>query len=99
MSPKQWLALLFFYVSYLIFGASIFYHIEHGLEAEKRAYQLEERIEVNGKYLVETEVLLFIRPKVKFKSFKSMSSENSEHKTAVYNATSDKRKCRLACFV
>ncbi|XP_037038523.1 open rectifier potassium channel protein 1-like [Bradysia coprophila] len=47
MSPKQWLALLCFYVSYLIFGASIFYHIEHGLEAERRAYQLDERIEVN----------------------------------------------------
>lgn len=51
MSPKQWLALLCFYVSYLIFGASIFYHIEHGIEAEKRADRLEERIEVNGKYL------------------------------------------------
>ncbi len=51
MSPRQWLALLCFYVSYLIFGASIFYHIEHGIEAEKRAFQLDERIEVNGKYL------------------------------------------------
>lgn len=50
MSPKQWLALLCFYVSYLFFGASIFYHIEHGIEVENRASQLQERIEVNGKY-------------------------------------------------
>lgn len=50
MSPRQWLALLCFYVSYLIFGASIFYHIERGIETDNRISQLEERIEVNGKY-------------------------------------------------
>lgn len=50
MSPKQWLALLCFYVSYLFFGASIFHHIEHGVELENRAEKLQERIEINGNY-------------------------------------------------
>ncbi|XP_037032476.1 open rectifier potassium channel protein 1-like isoform X4 [Bradysia coprophila] len=47
MSPKQWLALLCVYISYLFFGASIFYYIEHATELRKRAAQLEERISIN----------------------------------------------------
>lgn len=50
MSPKQWLALLLFYISYLFFGASIFYHSEQRLETIRRAEALAERIEVNGVY-------------------------------------------------
>lgn len=50
MSPKQWLALLGFYTTYLFFGASIFYHIEHGYEAERRIVQLQDRIDINGEF-------------------------------------------------
>lgn len=49
MSPKQWLALLCVYISYLFFGASIFYYIEHTTELRNRAAKLKERIAVNGK--------------------------------------------------
>lgn len=48
MSPKQWLALFCFYISYLFFGASVFYHIEHELEAKRRAIDLQHRIDING---------------------------------------------------
>lgn len=47
MTPKRWLALLVFYVSYLLFGASIYYHIESQQEIEQRAEELEERIAIN----------------------------------------------------
>lgn len=49
MSPRQWLALFFFYISYLLFGASIFYHIERDLEVHKIGEELQRRIDVNGK--------------------------------------------------
>ena len=50
MSPKQWLSLLTFYILYLIFGASVFYHVEHKLETDRRAIATSERIEINGNY-------------------------------------------------
>lgn len=50
MSPKQWLSLLTFYILYLIFGASVFYHVEHKLETDRRASANSERIEINGNY-------------------------------------------------
>lgn len=50
MSPKQWLALFCFYISYLFFGASVFYHIEHELEAHRRAIDLQNRIDINGNF-------------------------------------------------
>lgn len=50
MSPKQWFSLLAFYISYLFFGASVFYHGEHRLETERRAVAHAERIEINGNY-------------------------------------------------
>lgn len=50
MSPKQWLALFCFYISYLFFGASVFYHIEHEAEAQRRVADLESRLEINGKW-------------------------------------------------
>ncbi|XP_037935600.1 open rectifier potassium channel protein 1 [Teleopsis dalmanni] len=53
MSPKRWILLLIFYISYLMFGASIYYHIEHGEERLKRAVQLKERIEIYEYLLVE----------------------------------------------
>lgn len=49
MTPKEWLALFAFYAAYLFFGASVFYHNEHALETERRAEELAERIEMNGK--------------------------------------------------
>ncbi len=52
MSPKQWLALLCVYISYLFFGANMFYYIEHAKELENRAAQLNERIAVNGRYSI-----------------------------------------------
>ncbi|XP_054727197.1 open rectifier potassium channel protein 1 isoform X1 [Anastrepha obliqua] len=51
MSPQRWILLLIFYIAYLMFGASIYYHIEHGLEKQNRATELRERIEMN-EYLV-----------------------------------------------
>ncbi|XP_017038238.1 open rectifier potassium channel protein 1 isoform X2 [Drosophila kikkawai] len=52
MSPNRWILLLIFYISYLMFGAAIYYHIEHGEEKEARAEELKERIEINA-YLLE----------------------------------------------
>ncbi|XP_020805058.1 open rectifier potassium channel protein 1 isoform X1 [Drosophila serrata] len=52
MSPNRWILLLIFYISYLMFGAAIYYHIEHGEEKEARAEKLKERIEINA-YLLE----------------------------------------------
>ncbi|XP_055380306.1 open rectifier potassium channel protein 1 [Condylostylus longicornis] len=65
MSFKRWLALLFFYVSYLFFGASIYYVIEHNEESAERAIALQDRIKINAyikKYLkgdddIQNEVL------------------------------------------
>lgn len=51
MSPNRWILLLIFYISYLLFGAAIYYHIEHGEEKEARAEELKERIEINGGYI------------------------------------------------
>jgi len=50
MSPKQWWSLLAFYISYLFFGASVFFHFEHKLETDRRAVAHGERIEINGNY-------------------------------------------------
>ncbi|GAB0094942.1 open rectifier potassium channel protein 1 [Sergentomyia squamirostris] len=47
MSPKQWLAMLAFYVSYLFFGASVFYTLEQELETERRIQALQDRVDVN----------------------------------------------------
>lgn len=48
LAPRQWVILLTFYVVYLIFGASVFYEMEHELETDRRAKALQERIEING---------------------------------------------------
>lgn len=50
LTTGQWIALSTFYTTYLFFGAIVFYHIEHELEAERRYKALEARIEINGKY-------------------------------------------------
>lgn len=42
------MALLAFYTTYLLFGASVFYHIEHANETERRIIQLQDRIDING---------------------------------------------------
>ncbi|EDV91975.1 GH24657 [Drosophila grimshawi] len=52
MSPNRWILLLLFYISYLLFGAAIYYHIEHGEERETRAEQLKERNEIY-EYLID----------------------------------------------
>uniref|UniRef100_A0A1I8MGE2 Potassium channel domain-containing protein n=1 Tax=Musca domestica TaxID=7370 RepID=A0A1I8MGE2_MUSDO len=52
MSPKRMILLLIFYISYLMFGASIYYHIEHGLEYHRRQEELKERIAIN-EYILE----------------------------------------------
>lgn len=51
MTPRQWLALFCFYISYLLFGASIFYHIERESEARNYGEELQRRIDVNGNLL------------------------------------------------
>lgn len=48
LAPRQWVMLVTFYTSYLIFGACVFYHIEHNAETERRAQALKARIQING---------------------------------------------------
>lgn len=50
LAIRQWIFLWSFYVIYLLFGACIFYHIEHGAETVRRVKELEDRIEINGMY-------------------------------------------------
>lgn len=50
LAPRQWFILLAFYTSYLIFGAAIFYQIEHELETVRRAQALQNRIDINGNF-------------------------------------------------
>lgn len=57
MTPRQWLVLFFFYISYLLFGASIFYHIERDLEAHNYGEELQRRIDVNGKIEEKKELI------------------------------------------
>ncbi|KAM7347804.1 open rectifier K[+] channel 1 isoform 1-T2 [Cochliomyia hominivorax] len=52
MSPKRWILLLIFYISYLMFGASIYYHIEHRLEAEQIQEDQKERARIHS-YLID----------------------------------------------
>lgn len=48
MSKKQWLVLLMLFLTYLLLGASIFYHIESKNEDEKIQLARQERIEIYG---------------------------------------------------
>ncbi|XP_071862990.1 open rectifier K[+] channel 1 isoform X5 [Bombus fervidus] len=48
MSKKQWLVLLMLFLTYLLLGASIFYHIESRLEIKRVEEAKRERIEING---------------------------------------------------
>ena len=50
MSVKQWLALLAFYISYLFFGASIFYREEHSLETQRRLHAIQRQGKINGNF-------------------------------------------------
>ncbi|XP_039497728.1 open rectifier potassium channel protein 1 isoform X2 [Drosophila santomea] len=52
MSPNRWILLLIFYISYLMFGAAIYYHIEHGEEKITRGEQRKAQIAIN-EYLLE----------------------------------------------
>ncbi|XP_039153547.1 open rectifier potassium channel protein 1 isoform X2 [Drosophila simulans] len=52
MSPNRWILLLIFYISYLMFGAAIYYHIEHGEEKISRGEQRKAQIAIN-EYLLE----------------------------------------------
>lgn len=50
MSKKQWLVLLMLFLTYLLLGASIFYHIESRLEIKRIEEAKRERIEINGEH-------------------------------------------------
>ncbi|XP_016951712.1 open rectifier potassium channel protein 1 isoform X1 [Drosophila biarmipes] len=52
MSPNRWILLLIFYISYLMFGAAIYYHIEHGEEKLARAAEMKEQVDIN-EYLLD----------------------------------------------
>lgn len=54
LAPRQWVILVTFYTSYLMFGACVFYHIEHNAETERRAQALKARIEINGNKQMKT---------------------------------------------
>lgn len=51
------MALLLIYLGYLFAGALIFYFMEHSLETQTRAVQLQERIKINGKWLGCTDLV------------------------------------------
>ncbi|XP_017045820.1 open rectifier potassium channel protein 1 [Drosophila ficusphila] len=53
MSPNRWILLLIFYISYLMFGAAIYYHIEHGEEKIARGEERKEQAEINAWLLEE----------------------------------------------
>ncbi|CAK9825674.1 Open rectifier potassium channel protein 1 [Anthophora retusa] len=48
MSKKQWMVLLMLFLTYLLLGASIFYHIESQLEMKRIEEAKRERIEINA---------------------------------------------------
>ncbi|OAD56477.1 Open rectifier potassium channel protein 1 [Eufriesea mexicana] len=48
MSKKQWLVLLMLFLTYLLLGASIFYHIESRLEIKRIEEAKRERIDINA---------------------------------------------------
>lgn len=48
LATRQWVILLTFYTTYLMFGACVFYHIEHKAETERRANELQDRVNING---------------------------------------------------
>ncbi|XP_063986413.1 open rectifier potassium channel protein 1 [Diachasmimorpha longicaudata] len=48
MSKKQWMVLLMLFLTYLLLGASMFYHIESRLEIEKVQAARMERMEINA---------------------------------------------------
>lgn len=48
LAPRQWIILVSFYTTYLLFGASVFYYLEHGAETLRRAGKLQARIDING---------------------------------------------------
>lgn len=50
LGTRQWVLLWTFYVIYLLFGAGVFYFIEHGAETIRRAKELDDRMEINGMY-------------------------------------------------
>lgn len=52
MSKKQWMVLLMLFLTYLLLGAAIFYHIESRLEIERVEKAKRERIEINGERIV-----------------------------------------------
>lgn len=56
LAPRQWIILFTFYTIYLIFGACVFYHLEHGLETQRRAEELQARIDINGECVPEDQI-------------------------------------------
>lgn len=48
LAPRQWVILVTFYTTYLLFGACVFYYLEHGAETLQRAEKLKARIDING---------------------------------------------------
>lgn len=52
MSPKQFIALMLFYVSYLFFGASLYYTLEQELETADREEKLQKRLDIHGNFSI-----------------------------------------------
>lgn len=48
LATRQWVILITFYTTYLLFGACVFYYLEHGAETQRRAEKLKARIDING---------------------------------------------------
>lgn len=58
LKPRQWVILLTFYTIYLMFGASVFYHIEHAAETDRRSKELQDRMAINGMYVLDSFVCI-----------------------------------------
>lgn len=54
------MVLLMLFLTYLLLGASIFYHIESRLEIDKVAEAREERIKINGELLLYSCFRVFV---------------------------------------
>lgn len=58
------MALILFYMSYLFFGASVYYTLEQELETADREEKQQKRIEIYGRYLInyKAQYLIYLDP-------------------------------------
>jgi heme exporter protein D len=57
ISKIRWLAVTIAYIVYILLGAVVFYQIEGSLEAERRVQERNERLEMEGEWLMMSDSL------------------------------------------